>query len=61
MRALHCDNGIKIVIRHYPDRKNPCLCVEKGNQAIVVGTIKGEDAVKTLESALDGVFVLDRQ
>lgn len=24
-------------VRQFPDRKNPCLCVEKGNQCIVYG------------------------
>ena len=27
-------------IRHFPDRKKPCLVLEQGNKCIVIGTIR---------------------
>lgn len=33
----------KLVIRRFPDRKKPCICLEQGNQAIVIGTIRNAE------------------
>ena len=33
----------KLVIRHFPDRKKPCICLEQDNQAIVIGTIRNAE------------------
>ena len=33
----------KLVIRQFPDRKKPCICLEQGNQAIVIGTIRNAE------------------
>ena len=29
-----------LAIRHFPDRKKPCLVLEQGNKCIVIGTIR---------------------
>jgi hypothetical protein len=29
-----------LVIRHFPDRKKPCLVLEQGNECIVIGTLR---------------------
>lgn len=44
----------RIVIRHFPDRKKPCLCIEQGNQAIVIGTFRNKDCEELYEEFLGG-------
>lgn len=39
-------NDCKLMCRHYPDRKNPLLVYEQGNECVVIGTIRNEDAWK---------------
>ena len=43
---------MKLAIRHYPDRKNPCLVLEQNNVGVVIGHLskKGE---KWLRQAFD--------
>ena len=31
-----------LVVRHYPDRKKPCLVIEQGNTGIVLATFRNE-------------------
>ena len=37
-----------LVIRHFPDRKKPCLMLEQGNQGIVIATIRNTECEKLL-------------
>ena len=37
-RVLTVDGSVKIGAYRFPDRKNPCLCVEKGNTCTVYGS-----------------------
>ena len=37
-----------LVIRHFPDRKKPCLMLEQGNQGIIVATIRNAECEKLL-------------
>ena len=45
---------MKIVIRHYPDRKKPCLVIEQGNQGIIIGTFRNEEMVRLYTEVLGG-------
>lgn len=45
---------MQIVIRHYPDRKKPCLVLEQGNQGIVLGTFRNVEMERLYTSALGG-------
>lgn len=36
-RVLTVDGSVKIGVYRFPDRKKPCLCVEKGNVCTVYG------------------------
>ena len=45
---------IQIVVRHFSDRKKPCLMLEEGNQGIVLGTFRNEEMVKLFKRALGG-------
>lgn len=37
-RVLTVDGSVKIGAYRFPDRKKPCLCVEKGNACTVYGS-----------------------
>ena len=37
-RVLTVDGSVKIGVYQFPDRKKPCLCVEKGNTCTVYGS-----------------------
>ena len=37
-RVLTVDGSVKIGAYRFPDRKKPCLCVEKGNTCTVYGS-----------------------
>ena len=37
-KVLTVDGSVKIGAYHFPDRKKPCLCVEKGNTCAVYGS-----------------------
>ena len=37
-RVLTVDGSVKIGAYRVPDRKKPCLCVEKGNTCLVYGS-----------------------
>ena len=45
---------MQIVIRHYPDRKKPCLVLEQGNQGIVLGTFRNVEMERLYTLALGG-------
>ena len=37
-----------LAIRHFPDRKKPCLMLEQGNRGIVIATIRNAKCEKLL-------------
>lgn len=41
-----------IAIRHFPDRKRPCIVLEEGNQALVLGYLTDQKREKWLKMAL---------
>ena len=43
-----------LVIRHFPDRKKPCLVLEQGNKGIVIGTIRNTECEKLFKEFFDG-------
>lgn len=42
-----------IAIRHYPDRKRPCLVLEEGNQAVVLGYLTDKEREEWLRKAFN--------
>jgi hypothetical protein len=42
-RVLTVDGSVKIGAYRFPDRKKPCLCVEKGNVCTVYGSFIDTD------------------
>lgn len=43
-RVLTVDGSVKIGAYRFPDRKKPCLCVEKGNTCTVYGSFIDTDS-----------------
>ena len=41
-----------LAIRHFPDRKRPCIVLEEGNQAVVLGYLTDLTREKWLRRAL---------
>lgn len=41
-----------LAIRHFPDRKRPCIVLEEGNQAVVLGYLTDLTKEKWLRKAL---------
>lgn len=41
-----------LAIRHFPDRKRPCIVLEEGNQALVLGYLTDRKREKWLSKAL---------
>jgi hypothetical protein len=41
-----------LAIRHFPDRKKPCIVLEEGNQALVLGYLTNKKREKWLRMAL---------
>lgn len=41
-----------IAVRHYPDKKKPCLVIEHGNQALVIATFRNESMVNVLRKLI---------
>lgn len=50
----------RIGVWRFPDRKRPCLCIEKGNEVTIYGTFTSENAarlfMKELGEFLDAEF-----
>lgn len=44
MKVLEGANGLKIGAYLFPDRKRPCLGVQRGNQLVVYGTFNSTEA-----------------
>lgn len=40
-----------LAIRHFPDRKRPCITLEQGNEAIIIGTLTNAEREKALRKA----------
>ena len=45
---------MQIVIRHYPNRKKPCLVLEQGNQGIVLASFRNAEMERLYTLALGG-------
>ncbi len=45
---------MQIVIRHYPDRKKPCLVLEQSNQGIVLASFRNAEMERLYTLALGG-------
>lgn len=45
-------NGVFIGAMKFPDRKKPCLVVERGNSCVVIGSFNGVSGVDHFEEAL---------
>ncbi|MBQ2768073.1 MAG: hypothetical protein IJF49_08380 [Clostridia bacterium] len=46
------NNGVFVGARSFPDRKKPCIVVERGNQCVVLGSFIDADRVDLFEQAL---------
>lgn len=46
------NENIYIGTMHYPDRKKPSLVIQRGNQALVIGTLRNEEMIDEFEKAL---------
>lgn len=49
--GIEC-NGVFVGAMSFPDRKKPCFVVERGNEAILLGTFRNVKAVEEFEKAL---------
>ena len=45
------NNGVFIGAMNIPDRKKPCIVVERGNECVVLGTFRDAMCVGYLEEA----------
>ena len=45
-KVLTVDGSVNIGAYTFPDRKKPCLCVEKGNACVVYGSFIDIDRAK---------------
>lgn len=46
------DGGMIIAIRHFPDKKRPCIVLEENNQALVLGYLTDGKREEWLRKAL---------
>jgi len=44
---------IVLAIRHFPDRKRPCLVLEEGNKAVIIGYLTDRKREHWLRRAFD--------
>ena len=44
----------RLVVRHYPDRKKPCLVIEQGNQGWILATFNNEKCEEVYKRFLQG-------
>lgn len=44
VKVLEGANGLKIGAYLFPDRKKPCLCVQRGNEVTIYGTFHSIEA-----------------
>lgn len=45
-------NGVSIGAIHFPDRKKASLVVQRGNEALVLGSFRNEEMVDEFEKGL---------
>lgn len=61
-KVLTVDGSVKIGAYRFPDRKKPCLCVEKGNVCTVYGSFidldRANEFMNELAALVDAVFSL---
>lgn len=55
-RVLTVDGSVKIGAYRFPDRKKPCLCVEKGNVCTVYGSFIDLDRANEFMNELANVL-----
>lgn len=46
-----------LVIRHFPDRKRPCIVLEQGNQGIIIGTIRNAECEELWNRFMQNCFL----
>ncbi len=44
----------RVVVRHYPDKKKPCLVIEQGNQGMILATFQNEKCEEIYKRFLQG-------
>lgn len=49
---------LQIVVRHYPDRKKPCLVLEQGCQGVILATFKNSEMERLYTEVLGGKNVI---
>lgn len=54
------NNGVFIGVMNIPNRKKPCLVVERGNEAIVLGTFYNVQMIKVFEKALKDLLEMEK-
>lgn len=50
---------MRFAVRHFPDRKKPCLVFEKGNHGIVVATFRNEEMAKLYDHFMGNIGIVD--
>ncbi len=53
--------GLYIGAMNFPDRKKPCLVVERGNSCTIIGTFKNEESVEYFGEVLEEFFWVGEQ
>lgn len=53
MKVGYESNGVFVGAMSFPDRKKPCLVVERGNVATVLGSFIDEERVEEFWKALE--------
>lgn len=48
-----------LAIRHFPDKKRPCIVLEEGNQTVVLGYLTDLKREKWLRKVLLGQLVVE--
>ena len=46
--------GTSLVVRHFPDRAKPCLCIEQGNQAMILAIFRNKECEDLYKEFLQG-------
>ena len=44
-----------LAVRHFPDRKKPCLCIEQGNQCIVIAAFRNTECEELYKHFMNGM------
>jgi len=46
-----------LVVRHFADRKRPCIVLEQGNQGIVIGTLRNTECEELWNRFMQNCFL----